>query len=191
MSIVTKNILQKINYVYYSTRNIAAHVGSYKDDPIGYQIAQKFVGGALSVYSGAAFDNQAISYMGMENGQIGKGLSYAMQASAQNFAYSSKTAYTEMGVGQHVMTGVIGFGMGVGYYNISKIDFEQIESGWLRDAVNYSTRYGTGFALGITDYRLHISNQQYYDINDYSGHPQKLRIYSVKTLFNFLLLNQL
>lgn len=180
--------------------NVAAHMlGGYdydeNADPIGYQIAQKFVGGALSVYTGAAFDNQAISYMGMgeDYHQIGKGLSYATQAYAQNFAYSSRTAYTEMGYMQHIMTGVIGFGMGVGYYNIGEIDFSKYKQNRpiLRQIATYTTRYGVGFALGITDYRLHISNQQYYDINDYSGHAQKLRIYSVKTLFNFLLLNQL
>lgn len=38
----------------------------------------------------------------------------------------------------------------------------------------------------FTDYQVHIGNQQYYDLNEYKGHNQKYRIYSVKSLFNNL-----
>lgn len=40
------------------------------------------------------------------------------------------------------------------------------------------------FGVGFADYRLHMENQELYDVNEYKGHNQKYRIYSVKSLFN-------
>ena len=200
MSIVTKNILQKINYVYYSTRNIAAHVGSYKDDPIGYQIAQKFVGGALTAYAGAAAYNQNFGYVkGFKNDYLfnrawaSKGMSYAIQNQASAFAYTDKEHYLGMKGRQFVGLGVSGFLSGVMNYGIGNAGFGDIDNRSLFE--NIATR---GFRViagsanyWILDYAYNNDNiygSKYGGSNNYPYMGSKIGIGSAKNIFMWLIL---
>lgn len=172
--------------------NVAAHVGNYKEqgDPIGYQAAQKFVGGALTAYAGAAAQNTSFGYVkGFKNKYllgkdwIGKGASYAIQNYAQTFAYSSKDDFLGMDSWRHFALMGSGFASGVGNFIIGKIDFESF---WL----NSDARVPLGFAnFALIDYSLNhsiIYGNKYGGPTQYKGMGQKTRIGTMKNLFMYL-----
>jgi RHS repeat-associated protein len=182
--------------------NVAAHVGSYDEDgdPIGYQVAQKFVGGALTTYSGASAYNPGYGYVsGFKNDYlfnrawIAKGVSYAIQNQVSAFAYLDKDRYLGMKGRQFAGLGVSGFLSGVLNYGIGYAGFGDPENrSLLENIATKSFRITAGAATyWILDYSYNHDNiyGSYYEgSNNYPYMDVKIGIGSAKNIFMWLFL---
>jgi RHS repeat-associated protein len=172
--------------------NVAAHVGSYdgQGGSIGYQVAQKFVGGALTTFAGVDIHKKSLSYLSgvkqkylFGKGWAHKGISYGIQNYAQTFAYTSQDKFLDMSAWKHF--GLIGSGFvsGVGNYGVEKINFGNF---W----ANAGVRTVAGFVnFGLIDYSLNhaiLYGNYYGGPIQYSGLGQKTRIGTLKNMFMHL-----
>lgn len=170
--------------------NIVAGVGTYEDDYKGYQIAQRFVGGALVSYASVTLNSPGAGYIKYKgnyllgNKTFAKGLTYPIQNMAQKYAYTDRYKYLKSdpkefffyNIMMPTITGMVsGFAFG-GIYEI-------------KHQSKFTTKL-TKFGLGMTVYSFDYFTSTMlsgYNPLEYKYFWQKAGISSTKSLMFFLL----
>jgi RHS repeat-associated protein len=170
--------------------NIVAGVGTYNDDYKGYQMAQRFVGGALVSYASVTLNSPSAGYINYKGNYLlgskvfAKGLTYPMQNIAQRFAYTDRKYYLTgdpvesffLNVMMPTFTGMVsGFAFG----GISDIKKKSLVGERL-------LKFGLGMTVYSFDYFTSTMLSGYNPI-EYKKFWQKAGIGSTKSLMFFLL----
>lgn len=186
--------------------NIVAGIGTYSEEDKGYEMAQRFVGGALVTYASVTLHNQYAGYFRnsgdylLGSPQFSKALTYPVQNIAQRFAYTDKDYYMTGDVGlsiaQNVIlpafSGLVVGGMMGGINTSRQVAFANKNNNAFLSALNNvqaRTRLKR-LSLGLTaygvDYTLNTMIAGYNPFN-YSGAAPKVGIGTTKSVLFFLL----
>ncbi len=140
------------------------------NNSIGYQLLQKFVGGALSGLSGASIGNKSFYPKLAKNKHFSKMLMYAGQSVASDFAYTDYKKFKKLNFSNFLSS--IGSGFINGFF---QGDFKEgkVFSNILNSFTGYSLTYL------ISYHSIHG-----YEPISYKGFQQKFNLFSIKSFFN-------
>lgn len=154
-------------------------------DVSGYRLAQRFVGGALSSYSGMALAGQhqyvkfGKKYL-FDSPAVSKAMTYGIQGSLSDFAYTSEYYYRQRTFGQHV-------GIFFGSFMNGLMNFAIQENFNSKSFQHHTGRFLAGGASYLSDYAT-ITSFQGYNPSNYQYAGKKIGIGQYKSLFSNLII---
>ena len=148
-------------------------------DEYGLVATQKIIGGALNTFQSTAMYNTDLTYMGFENNSLGKGLNYAAQAVASEFAYTKAEGWNDLNYALYPFKASAGFVSGIVNYEINKINFDgRQKEFWQVGLTALSKGLATASFNYLWDYGFqhNTSSVDGGALTDYDGRWQKQRI---------------
>ena len=148
-------------------------------DEYGLVATQKIIGGALNTFQSTAMYNTDLTYMGFENNSLGKGLNYAAQAVASEFAYTKAEGWNDLNYALYPFKASAGFVSGIVNYEINKINFDgRQKEFWQVGLTALSKGLATASFTYLWDYGFqhNTSSVDGGALTDYDGRWQKQRI---------------